>query len=47
LTTDQEGDATAALRVRVRLPMDGLAVLADTSAEQPRRRESLGARKRR
>jgi hypothetical protein len=33
LTTDQEGDATAALRVRVRLPMDGLVVLADTSAE--------------
>ncbi len=34
LTTDQEGDATAALRVRVRLPMDGLVVLAETSAEK-------------
>ena len=34
VTTDQEGDATAALRVRVRLPMDGLVVLAETHAEQ-------------
>ena len=44
LTTDQEGDATAALRVRVRLPMDGLVVLAETSAEDDRKAKEKDSR---